>query len=672
MKKRIISLICALILCCSFLVGCGKEEYTGIRTFEGTHVLTAPELEDYIVQDGKTDYRILVPANFDAHTKMAYTELQTFFKQATGINLVVDFETGEGLTHNPNLKYISIGQTKLLQSANLNGDDNTENDYDLVKLTKDGVRIVTKDKTVYIFGGKSQGDVNGVYDFLQIMFDYEYYYHNCWEINEGVLNAKLRDFNVTDIPDYKHRNSGWSAVSNAYDNMAYRMRASLTESMVGVGDLENGFGRVTFHNTSEILPPSAPTTEGEWLSDNGDQLCYTAHGDPDSYERMVERTVKVVIDSLKAAKVGNKPDVQFFTISHEDNGAICSCTACVREKEKYGAASGSVIKFLNNVMILLHEKMDQAVAENPEEAKIWVRKDLHCLYFAYGSFVKAPNATYDEDLGKFVVDDEEVAFHPNVGAYFAINNINYYRNIYDPINDSSRKNIEITYDIASLIALWTYEVNFANYLEPVNSFNFFTNDGFQFLASCHPEFIYNQANFNKPGLTSFQTLKVYLASKCFWDSSLDTEELTAKYFEAMFGEAKELMIDLWNHERNYDDMLIDSTGIGYSFLRSTNRPEYWPPHTLIKWMSYCERAFELIEKVYKNSDPERYESIKYHIEQEYVMPCYYLAYYHKKEVIGQKWIDAAKFLKYASSAHLTYCLGQSGVSLNADWATLKV
>ncbi|MBO5714365.1 MAG: hypothetical protein J6R83_02955, partial [Clostridia bacterium] len=242
MKKRIISLIFALILCCSFLVGCGDDGPNGKLTYQGTHVFTAPELEDYIVQDGKTDYRILAPAKFDTHTKMAYVELQTFFKQATGINLVVDFETGEGVSHNPNLKYISIGQTKLLESANLNGDDNAENDYDLKTLTKDGARIITKDKTIYIFGGKSQGDVNAVYDFLSIMFDYEYYYHNCWEINEGVLNAKLRDFNVTDIPDFLHRNLGWSAVSNSYNNMAYRMRRSLTDSMVGIGDVANGFG----------------------------------------------------------------------------------------------------------------------------------------------------------------------------------------------------------------------------------------------------------------------------------------------------------------------------------------------------------------------------------------------------------------------------------------------
>ena len=676
MKKRIFSLLIALVLCFSFLVGCGEDDgQQAKRGYDGTHDFTATETEEFMVQDGKTDYRILVSSNFDTHTKMASSELQTFFKQATGINLIIDFETGEGITHTADAKYISIGDTKMLESANFNGDDDPNNDYDKDKLTKDGVRILTKDKTVYLIGGSSAGDVNAVYDFLKVMFNYEYYYYDCWEIDEGVLNAKLYDFNVTDIPDIIHRSAGWSAISNSYDNFRYRSRHTMTDAMVAIGDIENGYSRVTFHNTSEILPPAAPTTEPEWLSDNGDQLCYTAHGDPDSYQRMVERTVKVVIDSLKAAKVGNNPHIKVFTISHEDNGAICGCAACQADKQKYGAASGSVILFLNNVMTLLHQKMDEAIAADPEEAKIWARKDLYCVYFAYGSFVKAPNCVFDEDLGKYVPVHEELIFHPNLGTYFAISNLDYTQDIYATVNDGPRKNMEVTFDIANIQVLWTYNVNFANYLEPVNSFNFFNTNGYSFLASGNAFFMYNQANFNQPGLTSFETLKVYLDSKCMWDSSLDTEVLTQNFFEAMYGEAKDIMFRLWHEEHSFCDLMRDQQGIreGYSFLTTTLRTEYWPAYTLIKWMDLCEEAMAVAEKAYKNSDPEKYKQVLHHIQIEYVMPCHFLAYLHKKDVIGQRWVDAAKFLKYTAADGLpTYCTGQGGVSLNADWRKLVV
>ena len=639
-------------------------------------MFTAPELEDYMVQDGKTDYRILIPANYDTNAKVASGELQTFFKQATGINLIVDFESGEGLTHNENLKYISIGDTKLLESANFNGDDNTENDYDKTVLTKDGVRILTKDKTVYLIGGGSQGNINAVYDFLAIMFNYEYYYHNCWEIDEGVLNAKLRDFNVTNIPDIKHRYTGWAAVVNSSNNMAYRMRASLSECLIPMGDIENGYPMAGFHNTNEILPKAVETNEGEWFSDNGDQLCYTAHGDPDSYQRMVERTVKVVIDCLKDYKVGLKPDYKFFSITHEDGGGTCTCAECQKQKETYGAASGSVIVFLNNVLTLLHEKMDQAIAENPEDAKTWARKDIYCVYFAYGGFIKAPSTEYNEELGKYVPLNQDVVFHPNLGVYFAINNLDYSNDIYDELNNYARNNMEILFDLANIMVLWTYGVNFSNYMEPVNTFKFFNTNGYSFLASGNAEYIFNQANWNRAGLTSFQTLKVYLDSKCLWDSSLDTEVLTEKYFEAMFGETKEIMMELWNAERHYDDMLHDRVDNRkkYAIMRTTNRSEWWPAYTLIKWMDYCERAMDLAEKAYKDSDPEKYEQILYHIEQEYVMPCHYLAYLHKKDVVGEKWVEAAKFLKYtAAEKHLAYCTSESGSdSLKPAWRALSV
>ena len=389
---------------------------------------------------------------------------------------------------------------------------------------------------------------------------------------------------------------------------------------------------------------------------------------------MVERTVKVVIDCLKKSQVGYKPNIKVFTISHEDNGAICGCAACLSEKTKYGAPSGSVILFLNNVMTLLHEKMDEALATDPEGAKSWVRKDMFCVYFAYGSFVKAPSCEYNEDLGKYVPVHEELTFHPNLGTYFAISNLDYANDIYYSSNNSARKNMEVTFDLANIQVLWCYNVNFSFYMEPVNSFNFFNTNGYSFLASGKAFYMYNQANFNQPGLTSFQTLKIYLDSKCLWDSSLDTEQLTLNYFDAMFGETKDIMMKLWNEERNYSDMLMDKTDQrkSFSFMRTVNRSEWWPAHMVIRWMAMCEEAMDIAEKAYKETDPEKYESILFHIQQEYVLPCYLLAYLHKKDVVGEKWVDAARFLKYTAADFPTYCINQSGSSLNTDWRRLVV
>ena len=65
MKKSIIALLLSVIGICSFAVGCtgtdkpnnsGTVEATQkYRYTEGVHNLTAPETNEYMVQDGKSD-----------------------------------------------------------------------------------------------------------------------------------------------------------------------------------------------------------------------------------------------------------------------------------------------------------------------------------------------------------------------------------------------------------------------------------------------------------------------------------------------------------------------------------------------------------------------------------------------------------------------------------------
>ena len=63
MKKRIIALLLSMISVCSFAVGCkDKPEDSGevkatqkYKYTEGVHDFTAPETNEYMVQDGKSD-----------------------------------------------------------------------------------------------------------------------------------------------------------------------------------------------------------------------------------------------------------------------------------------------------------------------------------------------------------------------------------------------------------------------------------------------------------------------------------------------------------------------------------------------------------------------------------------------------------------------------------------
>ena len=174
MKKRIFSLLLAMICACACLVGCKGEEgdqpsleparekyeYT-----QGVHQLTADATGEYMIKDGKTDYKILMPADADSYLFVAESEIKYFFEEATGVLLETVIEPKEGLAHDANGRYISLGDTKMLASSGVDVKKDT--------IGSQGVRIATKDKTIYLAGASTVGTLNGVYTLLQIMFNYD-------------------------------------------------------------------------------------------------------------------------------------------------------------------------------------------------------------------------------------------------------------------------------------------------------------------------------------------------------------------------------------------------------------------------------------------------------------------------------------------------------------------
>ena len=72
MRKRIIALLLSVISVCGFAVGCNdnsKDNGTGktvqkYKYTEGVHDLTAPETNEYMVENGKSDYTIPLGRNY--------------------------------------------------------------------------------------------------------------------------------------------------------------------------------------------------------------------------------------------------------------------------------------------------------------------------------------------------------------------------------------------------------------------------------------------------------------------------------------------------------------------------------------------------------------------------------------------------------------------------------
>ena len=633
--KKFSAILLAVITCFSFVSCKDKNDSSSggdsgdivdstvkKYTYDGTHIFTATERTDYLVQNGHTAYKVLIPETSDAYLSMAKNELISLFKQATGIDLECVTESGNGLEHTVGGKYISLGDTKMFQSARI--------ELNRRELTRDGVRIVTKDNTIYVNGGGTLGSLYGVYDLLKILFNFESYAADCWYIDENVKDIKMRDFDVTDIPDVKNRANLWGGVVKNENNFAFRVRTpSGISGQLPVGDLNyvdiNGKiqagSRESVHNMLNVLPMDAATSEEKWFSINGKNVCFTARGDEESYRRMIAQTAKVVEQSMMDYSPKEFPQYTWFTLTIEDGSNNCSCEGCGAAVAKYGALSGAAIVFCNDVMELVTEWMDS------EAGKEYAREDFLCAFFAYHEYVEAPSH-YDETLGKYVVNHEDLIMRDDVVPYFAISpGFQNYENIYNDINSDAREMCRGWFDISDKIYIWTYNANFFSYLSFRNTFPFYTSDAYQFFASGDILGWTQNAIYDSNNFTCFQGLSAYLDAKHMWQANLDTDELIESWFNAMFKEAAPLMKELYMQEAAHDVYLIREVHEKYfqsAVDYATNDAKYWPLHLLYGWLDILDEANELIEMKYKLSDPATYEILKNHLDMEWVGPAYQL------------------------------------------------
>ena len=203
MKKIIKTLILSFLvlttaMSTAFTRTASAEVFTDANDiYQGTHIFTAPEVEDerYIMKDGEFLYTLVVPENATPRELVARDEFSLLLKRATG--LVATVITDDKITsYNPTSKYISIGQTKLLELAGVS--------INTAELKTNGVRIITKDDNIFLAGGVADGALHAVYDFFNICFDFEWYARNNIYINDTIKTLKLRNFDVTDIP-WHHR-----------------------------------------------------------------------------------------------------------------------------------------------------------------------------------------------------------------------------------------------------------------------------------------------------------------------------------------------------------------------------------------------------------------------------------------------------------------------------------
>ena len=579
--KKIKSLI-ALLLCSVsvFATACGKSNNEGSGNDTSTPETQSkqPLGEDtgeYILQGGSTDYKIVIDGTPTENIQFASNELQYFFKDATGVTIPI--VSADGLSYTDTVKYICVGDNEFLESAGI--------EIDKATLKLSGLRIVTKGNSIFLFGGSDYGSIYSVYAWLNDVVNYEFYYDNIWEIDKEVKDIPLRDYDYTSIPDFDIRTPQTGTFKNKTLASRYNlMRLTDTDILLhgAVSQSSDGQIRKYYLPDEEYNIPA----NADWYS--GDQICFTAHGNPASYEALVDAMVEVMCDSLQEDLTGFR-----FILGGADNSTSCTCPTCTEATNYYGSNAGAFIKFSNDIRV----KLDAWLAT--EEGAPYNRDYLTIEPLVYLNYDSPPVKT-DERGNKYAT----IQCVPGVKPFYAPLPMDWTTSIYDPKNDLYFQKTQEWGLVSEALSCWYYGTNFDYYLMPFNTFETM-QEMLQLTKSIGGDMMMIQGQGNTRGMTSgWAMMKFWLYSKMMWDVDCDMESLIDDWCRVVYADASNIMSDFFDevrinmyamNQKGYDGKRI--------IYRDPRKPEYFSKALLLRWINTCDEALALLQ--HRNVDETR-------------------------------------------------------------------
>lgn len=582
-KFRRIVILAFILSMMLTIVGCEDNPDTA-----GTGLMVVDG--QYLVNDGATEYKIVIPENAGGLLQIASADLNRFISEATGVNIPVisDKEaTGAG-------KFISIGKTTLLQNTNIT--------YSSDELGTDGYKIITEGDDLYLIGGGEYGSMYAAYELLEILVDWDYFAQDCYTLKKGLTQIPLYDLELTDIPDVPVRVASDGVVDTS-NQALYRFRQRpQSEKFITI----KGYWA---HNAIQYVKDS-PDSNETWYNSAQTQLCYTAHGDAEQFEKMQQASFITLRDALIQT-----PDRESVVFSIEDNSDYCDCAACKAMTEQYGALSSTVILYLNELNARIRDWFET------EEGKPYAR-DLKIVFFAYNAYEAAP-ATYNAETDKYE-PNHGIKMDDGVCCMLAPIRMDYYKPITDTANQEYYNNVKAWGDMAQgNLYLWYYSTNFFNYLAPYDCFDSFA-ENYRVATQCNTYYLFDQRQTDeRVTVTGWSYLKDYLCSKLAWDVEQNPEKLIDKFFNGYFGPAAPEMREIFDQLRiltEYNKEHMEMSGQSTIYLRLTDE-KFWPKDILKQWLETYDRAEEKIASL-KESDPALHQAYLERIQKEKLSTLY--------------------------------------------------
>ena len=614
--KKIISALLLLVLLLTVFTGCDKGKTDDPVT------QTKPQIKKTditIVDNGLTDYRVVVPSGASSHISTAASELVGFIEEATGVRLPV---TTDGEEFSTASKVISLGKTTVFESS---GVKLTE------KLRETGYVMKRRGNTLLINAKDDNGVISAVYDMLGYSLGLEFYSYDEYVL-EHTSTLYLLDFDLEFIPSIDIRdimmrslNTSYRQRMRLYTGAGYGHWITFAHTTTGASEANN--------NGSDLygfLPYSVyGEAHKDWYDDTHTQLCYS------NAEMRAEFVEQVKL------RIAKNPDGKYLMIGHEDNFDMCLCDNCKAERDLYGGYGGQELHFTN----LVAEAVDAWLADNYPDREIFY------VFFAYQTSQEPPikRTTVDgkevgvkDENGKYIPHYADLRIRKNVMVMYCPIDSDFSRDFSETNNTTQYTQLKGWSDLyaaqglSNNIIVWGYSLAVYNYFIPLYNFGTYKAH-YQFYQDCGVHYIDDQA-YSSSGIPCFEAMQIYVQSKLMYDTWLNYNDLCYDFIEHYYGSAAETFKQYFDFFRAYYEYLAETKSINGSIWQEMGKADFWPTEVIQQLMDYLDQCLADIEPL-KETDSARWQLLNDRLRRERLTPIYMMFMFHMNELPHDKQVE---------------------------------
>ncbi len=606
MKKKIMTSILALVMSASCVFASACTDKGGENSTGGTPgVTTEKEFEKSgynLVENGRSDYVIVLPEKPDKNLNFAATEITNFIKESSSVELRTVSESNVS----GSMKYISLGDTEQSVKAAVSADESHGETGNIIK---------TVDGNIYVSSNTTYGVLFATYDLLNYLIDLKIYAEDEFACEKKDV-IPVYNFNESFVPLIDSRHVSYRSVESSY---MYRVRMGLHS----IGEEWISWCHTTI---SVYLPTSKYAAEhSDWYNAMQDQLCY-------SNEEMRVEFVKQMKERIE-----KMPNGTYLMIGQEDNLNYCTCANCTKYINEHGGIEGGgfsalQLEFTNKCA----EEVDQWLAQTHPHRKI------KYVCFAYQTSEAAP-VTYDSATQKYVPNNTDIRVYKNVNVLFCPIYADFSLSMKDEANYSTYNNMVKWNNMLSAcgapenLMIYTYCIACKALMIPFPNFGM-SGDHYWTFEELGVQYVYDQ-NISVTALPSFEALKIYTQSQQMKYRDVDYNEITKDFIDHYYGEARVPINKFYNSLRAWLLYLQKNKDYSGKIMFNTCQEEFWPIDVLQKFIGYIDDGFKAIEPL-KSKDPERYQLLYDRLKREKLFPEWLMFYFY------QGYMDHATQVEY--------------------------